>query len=199
MYRLLIIGALLAAWGSWHWWTSERAVERPPGVIAPDEPVQVDLDPPPRFDAKGYTFIERAKYEITARVLRKEVYRLDGGAGLAPVDLGVGWGPLSDSAVIDQLQFSQMGRFFYWQPRSAKFPLPAATLISHLAQMHMIPATEAIDAKLRRVRPGQIVTASGYLVDIRNASGFVWNTSLSRTDTGDGACEILWVEALSTD
>ena len=199
MRAFLIIGTLLAALGGWHWWTSERAVQRPPGIIAPDEPVQVDLDPPPHFDAKGYTFIERAKYDITARVLRKEIYHFDGGAGLAPVDLGVGWGPLSDSTLIDQLEFSQMGRFFYWRPRTASFPLPTATLISHLAQMHMIPATPSIEAKLRKLRPGQVVTASGYLVDIRGADGFTWSTSLSRTDTGDGACEVFWVERLETD
>jgi hypothetical protein len=43
------------------------------------------------------------------------------------------------------------------------------------------------------------VTASGYLVDIRGADGFTWSTSLSRTDTGDGACEVFWVERLETD
>jgi hypothetical protein len=197
--RLLFFGLLLAVLGGWHWWSSERAIERPPGIIAPEEPVQVNLDPPPRFEARGYTFIERATYTITARVLRKEIYRLDGGAALAPVDLGVGWGPLSDSALIDQLEFSQMGRFFYWTPRKADFPLPAATLISHLAQMHMIPATRAIETKLRQLRPGELVTASGYLVDVRGANGFSWNTSLSRTDTGEGACELFWVERLETD
>ena len=199
MGRWLLIGTVLAALGGWHWLTSERPVQRPPGIIAPQEPVQVNLDPPPRFEAKGYTFIERATYTITARVLRKEIYRHDGGAGLAPVDLGVGWGPLSDSAMLDQLEFSQMGRFFYWNPRSAEFPLPRMVLISHLAQMHMIPATAAIDAKLRRLRPGQLVTASGYLVDVRGANGFSWNTSLSRTDTGEGACELFWVERLEAD
>jgi hypothetical protein len=199
MRAFLLIGSLLAALGGWHWWTSERAVQRPPGIIAPDEPVQVDLDPAPRFDARGYTFTARAKYDITARVLRKEVYHFDGGAGLAPVDLGVGWGPLSDSTLIDQLEFSQMGRFFYWRPRTANFPLPPATLISHLAQMHMIPANKEIEAKLSKLRPGQLVSASGYLVDIRGASGFTWNTSLSRTDTGEGACEVFWVERLKTD
>jgi hypothetical protein len=66
-------------------------LHRPPGIVAPDEPVQVDLDPPPRFEARGYTFVKRAKFDITARLLRKQPYRLDGGAGLAPVDLGVGW------------------------------------------------------------------------------------------------------------
>lgn len=199
MNRYLLIGIVLAALGGWHWWTSERPVQRPPGIMAPDEPVQVDLDPPPRFEAKGYTFIERAKYDITARVLRKEIYHIDGGSGLAPVDLGVGWGPLSDSTMIDQLEFSQMGRFFYWKPRDAHFPLPTEALISHMAQMHMIPASDDVDAKLRKLRPGQIVTASGYLVDIRNASGFSWNTSLSRTDTGEGACEVFWVEKLEAD
>ena len=199
MHRFAIVVLVLAAYGGWHWWTTERPVHRPPGIVAPDEPVQVDLDPSPRFDAKGYTFIKRAKYDITARLLRKEIYHIDGGAGLAPVDLGVGWGPLSDSAMIDQLEFSQMGRFFYWQPRTADFPLPTATLISHMAQMHMIPATKDIESRLKKLRPGQIVTASGYLVDIRSPTGFTWNTSLSRTDTGDGACELFWVEALDAD
>ncbi len=196
MHRFAIVVLALSAYGGWHWWTTERAVDRPPGILVPDEPLQVIFDDPPRFEARGYTFIKRAKYDITARLLRKEIYHLDGGAGLAPVDLGVGWGPLSDSALLDGLEFSQMGRFFYWQPRKADFPLPIPMLISHMAQMHMIPATTDLEAKLKRLRPGQIVTASGYLVDVRGPGGFAWNTSLSRTDTGNGACELFWVEAL---
>jgi hypothetical protein len=197
--RAIIVVIALSAYGGWHWWTTERAVDRPPGIVAPDEPRQVNLDDSPSFELKGYTFIKRAKYDITARLLRKEIYRLDGGAGLAPVDLGVGWGPLSDSAMLDQLEFSQMGRFFYWAPRKADFPLPIPVLISHLAQMHMIPATKDIETRLKKLRPGQIVTASGYLVDVRGPGRFTWNTSLSRTDTGNGACELFWVEALDTD
>jgi hypothetical protein len=199
MHRFAVVALALAAYGGWHWWTTDRAVDRPPGIVAPDEPVQVNLDDPPRFEVKGYTFIKRAKYDITARLLRKEIYRLDGGAGIAPVDLGVGWGPLSDSTLLQELEFSQMGRFFYWQPREADFPLPTPVLISHLAQMHMIPATKDLEARLKKLRPGQIVTASGYLVDVRGPGGFAWNTSLSRTDAGDGACELFWVEALDTD
>ena len=199
MHRFAVIVLALAAYGGWHWWTTERAVARPPGIVAPDEPVQVNLDDPASFELKGYTVIKRAKYDITARLVRKEIYRLDGGAGLAPVDLGVGWGPLSDSALLDQLEFSQMGRFFYWSPRKPDFPLPIPALNSHLAQMHMIPATKDLEARLKKLRPGQIVSASGYLVDVRGPGGFTWNTSLSRTDTGNGACELFWIEALNTD
>jgi hypothetical protein len=172
-------------------------VSRPPGIVAPDEPVQAKLDAPREFDARGVRLIVRARYDITARVLRKEIYRADDGADIAPVDLGVGWGPLSDTRVIDELDFSQMGRFFYWKPRHQPFAVPLDVLNSHVAQMHIIPATSALEAQIKRLRPGQIATISGYLVDVRRADGFVWNTSLTRTDTGNGACEIVWVESLA--
>ena len=172
-------------------------MSRPPGVLVAAEPLQQDLDPAPQFDDRGYRFIRRARYDITARVLRREIYRVDGGAALAPVDLAVGWGPLSDSRIIDQLDFSQMGRFFYWKPKDfATFPLGPEALIAHGAQMHLIPATKDLESRARKLRPGQIVTIGGYLVDVRGPGGFSWNTSLTRNDTGDGACEIVWVETL---
>lgn len=81
-------------------------------------------------------------------------------AGLA----GGGWGPLSDSAVIDELEFSQMGRFFYWKPKnSAAFPVPMRTLITHAAQRHVVPATKDIESRARKLRPVQHVTIGGYL------------------------------------
>jgi hypothetical protein len=199
MHRILFVALALSLYGGWHWWTTERAVAHPPGIVVPGEPVQTDFDDPPRFDAKGYTFVKRARYDITARLVRKEIYRLDGGAGLAPVDLGVAWGPMSDSALLDQLEFTQMGRFFYWQPRRGDYPVPMSVLVSHMAQMHMIPASADIESRLKKLRPGQIVTARGYLVDVRGPGGFSWNTSLSRTDTGNGACELFWVEGLEIE
>jgi hypothetical protein len=191
---LLFFAAFL---GGVHWWIYERSVVRPPGVLAAAEPSQQDLDPPPTFEYRGYRFIQRARYDITARVLRKEIYRVDGGAALAPVDVAVGWGPLSDTRIVDQLDFSQMGRFFYWKAKDpATFPLAPRTLIAHGAQMHLIPATKDLDSRVRKLRPGQIATIGGYLVDIRGPGGFRWDTSLTRGDTGDGACEIVWVEKL---
>jgi hypothetical protein len=198
--RYLWILVVAALFGGWNWWTSERAVTRPAGITAPDEPVQRDLDPPPQFTALGHVFLARASYDITARVLRKEIYRVDGGANLAPVDLGVGWGPLSDTRVIDELEFSQMGRFLYWRPkRAGEFPVPARLLVTHAAQMHLIPASPELEGRIRKLRPGQLVTIGGYLVDVRGPGGFTWNTSLTRTDTGNGACEIVWVESLEVN
>ena len=196
LWLLIVVGLL----GGWHWWTQERAVSRHAGVLVAAEPDQRDLESPRQWSERGYTFIARAHYDISARILRKEIYHVDGGANLAPVDLAVGWGPMSDNAVIDQLEFSQMGRFFYWRPKSKTgFPIPAEMLITHAAQMHMIPATKDIEKRLRGLRPGQLVTLGGYLVDVRGPGGFVWNTSLTRNDTGDGACEIFWAESLAVE
>lgn len=191
---VLLVACLL---GGLNWWLYERSVSRPPGVLVAAEPLQQELDPAPEFADRGYRFIQRARYDITARVLRREIYRVDGGASLAPVDLAVGWGPLSDSRIIDQLEFSQMGRFFYWKAKDfATFPLAPRTLIAHGAPMHLVPATKDIDRRIRKLRPGQIATIGGYLIDVRGPGGFIWNTSLTRNDTGDGACEIVWVETL---
>jgi hypothetical protein len=151
---------------------------------------------PETFSAKGCVIHKRA-LRISPRGSARERYRVDAEA--VGIDLGVGWGPLSDSAVLDQLEFSQMGRWFYWNPKRGDFPLPREVMITHLAQMHMIPATREIEARLDRLRPGQLVSVRGFLVDVRGPNGFVWNTSLSRSDTGDGSCEVVWVEALETD
>jgi hypothetical protein len=65
--------------------------------------------------------------------------------------------------------------------------------------MHMVPADDALESRLKRLRPGQVVHVRGWLVDIRGPGGFAWSTSLRRDDTGDGACEIVFVEALDVD
>ena len=44
-----------------------------------------------------------------------------------------------------------------------------------------------------------VIHVNGWLVDIRGPHGFAWNTSLRRDDTGDGACEIVYVEALEVE
>lgn len=192
---LLFVAGLI---GAIHWWLYDRPVPRSAGILVDAEPEQRDLVPPPRFAERGYTFLARARYDITARVLRKENYRVDGGAALAPVDLAVSWGPASDSAVVDRLEIAQMGRFFYWKPKDpASFPLPVEALITHTAQMHLIPATKDLEGRIKRLRPGQVVTIGGHLVDVSGPGGFVWRTSLTRGDTGDGACEIVWVETLA--
>lgn len=190
---LLLLASLYGAWNAWR----DRAFTAPEGVLAADAPRQQDLEVPRSFAARGVTLNERARYDLTVRLLRKERYRIDGGASIAPWDLAVGWGPMSDSQILDRLEITQSGRFFYWRMRDpARFPMSPHDLIASAGQIHAIPADATVESQLASVRRGQILTLHGYLVDVRGPHGFRWNTSLTREDTGDGACEIMWIEAI---
>lgn len=64
------------------------------------------------------------------------------------------------------------------------------------ANMHLIPGNPNIDLRLRRLKPGHLVQIKGFLVNVTGPNGFLWRTSTLRTDTGNGACEIVWVTDL---
>lgn len=179
--------------GSGLWWWSGRPVSHPPGVLAPEDPLQ---GPPDRLDPwsfHGHTLRALASFELRARVLSAERYRLDRAAELSPVDLALGWGPMSDSAVLEAISIRQADRWYFWQ--SGNLPIPAGEVTSHSANMHMIPATEAVARRLKAVREGQLVELKGQLVRVDGPGGWHWVSSLTRTDTGDGSCEVIWVES----
>jgi hypothetical protein len=50
-----------------------------------------------------------------------------------------------------------------------------------------------------KVREGDVIVLQGYLVDVDHDSGWRWRTSMNRTDTGAGACEIVFVEFISIE
>ena len=124
-----------------------------------------------------------------------EHYAFGREADLAPVDLALGWGAMSDEAVLSKIKISQSNRFYYWHVDA--FPIAREQIESNSANMHMIPATSAIEETLESIRPGQIIKLSAYLVEVKAADGWHWRSSLSRTDTGSGACELVYVKALS--
>jgi hypothetical protein len=67
-------------------------------------------------------------------------------------------------------------------------------VISHSANTHVIPADAVVRRELARLRVGQVVHLTGMLVDGVRDDGAWVHTSLTRTDTGPGACEIMLVE-----
>ena len=52
---------------------------------------------------------------------------------------------------------------------------------------------------MSRLRAGQVMSWLGYLVEAKRDDGFTWTSSLSREDSGAGACELMGVEAVSVD
>ena len=61
------------------------------------------------------------------------------------------------------------------------------------------PGAVIVERSLKKLREGDIVLLQGYLVDVDHESGWRWRTSMSRTDTGAGACEIVYVEHVAVE
>ena len=191
MRPFLFIGAVIF---SLYWFLPGSEIARVPGVLAPDEPVQRELFTSSFHEQNGYRIAPLATFDIRARVILAARYRFGREADLSPVDLVLGWGALSDSNVLKQISFSQSGRAYTWWTKA--WPVPRDMIQSHSANMHMIPANSEIEKQLKSIGPGNMVHLKGLLVEVTSKEGWRWKSSLTRTDTGGGACELIWVESL---
>lgn len=171
----------------------------PPRVPRGDPPLQTDAPRGLALPAIGAaTLSPLAGFSVEARVLGREDYRLGREAEFSPTDLALGWGRMADDTVLAQLTISQGGRWYRyrWQDQP---PIPADEIARSSANMHIVPANDAVAAALGRVEAGQRLRIDGWLVRIDADDGrWHWRSSLSREDSGDGACELVYACALTT-
>jgi hypothetical protein len=171
-----------------------RPIVHAPGILVKEQPLQVDMQPTV-FMLDDYRVTRKARFEVRARVLSTEPYYMGRGGDLSPIDLALGWGVMSDQAVLDRIDISQSSRWYRTRYELPP-PVPDQQIISSSSNMHMIPSRKDIERSLKKLRSGDIVTLKGYLVDVDHDSGWHWRSSMSRTDTGGGACELVYVESL---
>jgi hypothetical protein len=183
---------LFAIWQA----VSSRPIHRGPGEVAAADPLQSALDAPQTITRGEFQVIPQARFSAEVRVLGRERYRLGALADVAPLDIAVGWGPMSDSAVLADIDITQSGRFYFWHYDNEP-PIPRHDIESHSANWHLVPANSGIWRKLSGLRVGDVVKLDGMLVNLQNPELGTMATSLSRDDTGAGACEIIYVEYAS--
>ena len=188
---LVIVVVLLAVLATRDW--MERDIHHAPGVLVPEQPVQISLGKTDSILLNGYYLNPRADFQIRARVLSRENYRWDTESDISPMDLALGWGAMSDQAVLDRISIEQRSRWYFTR-YEAPAPLSDRQIIRSSSNMHMVPADSAVREELERIRVGDVVQLYGSLVDVDSDSGWKWRTSLSREDTGNGACEIVYVQ-----
>lgn len=197
MKKALFILLAIAAFSAWRDWSS-RDIVHPPGVLVPEYPRQAQAGRSAPFEIGDYRLTPRAAFDIRARVLSRENYHWGSEADLSPVDLALGWGVMSDQAVLDHIEITQGSRWYFTRYQLPA-PIPDREMIRHSGNMHMVPADAYVLRQLKSIRRGDLVRAKGYLVDVDHANGFRWRTSLSRDDTGGGSCEIFYLEQLQIE
>ena len=197
MKKVLYISLILLAALTWRDW-NRREIVHEPGVLVADLPRQRNVEGGDPILLNGYRLNRRAEFDIRARVLSREDYRWGSESDLSPIDLALGWGAMSDQAVLDRITIRQSSRWYFTR-YELPAPIPEQAIINNSSNMHMVPSNKWVLKKLKEIRRGDVVRLKGFLVDIENDSGFTWRTSLRRNDTGNGSCEIVYVADINIE
>ncbi len=138
----------------------------------------------------------RANYKIYAMVMSKKHYSFGWESNLSPYDLALAWNKLMLPEYQREIEYNHGNRWYFFR-YSNNFPLPASYVYRHSANTHIIPSTSGLKKFLDLVRVRDKVYMEGYLVNVNGKKGkdtVWWNSSLTRDDRGDGACEILYLK-----
>jgi hypothetical protein len=195
--KLLPVLVLLLAYGAYRVATGPSGEAADAPVDWRREPLQAKTDRPPfRVERHGQwlTLTPRASFDAGGVVAAVEHYRFDASSLLSPADVALTWGRLPEKPYRGRISYSQVGRILFWETRDRDLDL--AYIAAHAGNMHLIPSDDNLDRAVMRIGRGDEVRIEGLLVDAASDRGFHWKTSLSRTDTGLGACEVIWVEQL---
>lgn len=127
------------------------------------------------------------------RILGSKVYQNDEQAKFSPIDYAVSWGLFAKPEIARHISVKQYDRYLNW--KIPKLPVPAEQAMQMVSNMHIIPANPEIAQQIKQVKRGDLVYLKGDLVEIKDKN-LVWKSSLTPTNTGDGACELFRVQAI---
>lgn len=167
------------------------------------EPLQHALTAP-AFEARAggvdYRVAPVADYEITGLVVSRHdadtwwdwIHRASKDH-LNVVDLCMVWGVNAAHGAYEKMSFSSGQFVCYFSSRDDAAWEPQ--YIRALSNNHLLAEDSGIARQLRRLRVGDQVRIGGQLASYSHQAGFAFTrgTSLTREDTGNGACETIFV------
>ena len=175
-------------------------VEFRPEVLA--EPRQTATHAGP-FDAafKGVDYLVEPEYEYDLAGMVVSFRHHDNNSRmhfqandhLNMMDVCVVWGDTATSKLLRKIKF--WNGIFTCNVQTRDQAAWDAFRMEQLSNNHLISDDETIREQVRDIRVGDQIRVRGYLASYSNENGGKRGTSTTRTDTGDGACETLFVES----
>ncbi|HEX37597.1 MAG TPA: hypothetical protein ENG70_01865 [Candidatus Cloacimonetes bacterium] len=141
-------------------------------------------------------YFPQASYEITAKVMSKKKYHDGWSAKIGPYDFVLAWGNPTKPEMKNFIKYSQMRRFYFYKC-TWDCPLTQEYISTHSANTHLIPANDNILKVLRKIKKGTVIKLWGYLINVEGTykeGNVSWRSSTTQKDTGNGACEVMYVE-----
>ena len=172
------------------------------------DPVQKDTvgDTVLKIDDYNVLITHLCDYEIEALVVNTKDYI---GFGiqdkLSNRDFGLAWGGVAEYNEMIDFHWSQNGRFLYMKvdnQRDIDNVGGFSYINTHSSNNHIIPANDETKLNMWLVRRGDHIRIKGYLVNVdavkpNGSESYYWHSSTSRTDAGDGACEVIYATEIS--
>jgi len=207
LVRVVMCGGLLMAALGWYDGDALPA----PSVLREElraEPVQTPVaDPPFRTMVDGVEYDIRPRYAYDIAGLAVSLHRSDSFWDTAHeewddhinvMDLCVVWGRNATSGVYRDVHFSNSQFTCDMSTRSSA--VWAAFDITKVSNNHLLADRPGLARELKRIHVGDQVRLRGYLVDYSVVHGGVAArprvSSETRDDTGNGACEIIYVTSV---
>ncbi|MCR3955716.1 MAG: hypothetical protein NUK57_05415 [Gudongella sp.] len=134
----------------------------------------------------------KAEYDIRGVVKGKKKYS-DYPSQVSQYDLILAWGDLNKEEYDQYVDYSQSGRWYYYT-YDQEF-VEEGFIARNSANVHLIAENDEVRRAIRKIRKNDYIRIKGHLVDVHFDNG-AWESSMTRGDTGNGACEIILVEEI---
>jgi hypothetical protein len=192
---LLVFLALLLTFILYMEVRGTRGITYPAGVLIKSEPQMATIGNPRPWKVGNREISPLVQFWLQGRVLCSERYYDDSLSDICPIDIGLGWGPMSDQNIIDRLDFVQGGRKLEYAPSDPDHPPPSyASLWEYVKNVHTLPADNDIKKKVCSVRTGDLLELRGYLIGIKENGQWTQVSSLKKEVGVDHTtCLIFWV------
>ena len=166
-----------------------------------DEPAQTMTRKPPfsvTFNDVEYLIEPEYEYDITGMIVSfrhhdenySRMHRL-AGDHLNMLDVCVVWGNNTRGALLHKIDF--WNGLFTCNVSTRDRTAWQSFNMQQLSNNHLLSHDEYVRDRVRDLKVGDQIRVRGYLVSYTSPAG-KRGTSTTRTDTGDGACETLFIE-----
>ncbi len=108
------------------------------------------------------------------------------------LDVCVVWGSNTEGAQLQKLNF--WNGIFTCNVKTRDQVAWDSFDMNQLSNNHLISDDEIVRDRVQKIRVGDQIRVRGYLAGYASPNGSTRGTSTTRTDTGDGACETIYVE-----
>ncbi len=165
------------------------------------DPVQREMNAAP-FDIRSkditFTVTPLFAYELNGLVVSyhhsnelSDFSHKKWGDSLNIKDICVIWGANLNDSILEGIRFSSGNWTCFYETKDRDTWESFNPVF--FSNNHLITENKALASKILAAGKGDQIRISGYLSNYTHNKGFFRNTSVTRQDTGQGACEIIYV------